>query len=164
MGRSVARGRITGLTLCAVLAVAGGAGPVRAACSDDTVTVEGEFGRARFAVEVADDPEERARGLMFVEEMGRFEGMLFVYDQPQRASFWMRNTLIPLDMLFAVADGTIMRIHPDAVPLDETGIFGGNAIQFVLEINGGMSARLGIEAGAVLQHPAIGPDAARPCP
>ena len=101
---------------------------------------------------------------MFVEQMGQFEGMLFVYETPQRASFWMRNTLIPLDMLFAGADGTITRIHENAIPLDETPIPGGTEVQFVLEINGGLSARLGIEEGAVMQHPAIGADAALPCP
>ena len=135
-----------------------------AECRDDLVNVSGDFGRAGFTVEVADDPEERARGLMFVEEMGRFEGMLFVYERPQRASFWMRNTLIPLDMLFAGADGTVTRIHENAVPLDESPIPGGTDIQFVLEINGGMAARLGIEEGAVMQHPAIGQNAALPCP
>ena len=144
----------------ALTAFASGAG---AACAVDTVTVLGDFGRARFAVDVADDEAERAQGLMYVEEMGRFEGMLFVYEAPRPASFWMRNTLIPLDMLFAQADGTIVTVHPDAVPLDETPIFGGDEIAYVLEINGGMAARLGIAPGDVLQHPAIGPEPAAPC-
>ena len=146
------------------LALALSASPLLARCGPDIVTVEGDFGTVRFTVEVADEPEERSRGLMFVEEMGRFEGMLFIYERPQRASFWMRNTLISLDMLFAGADGTVTRIHRDAVPLDETPIPGGNEVQYVLEINGGMAARLGIEEGAIMQHPAIGPNAALPCP
>lgn len=113
---------------------------------------------------VADTPEERNRGLMFVDEMSMGTGMLFVYDTPSFASFWMRNTLIPLDMLFAGPDGTVTRIHANAVPLDETPIAGGENVQFVLEINGGLAARLGIEEGAILQHPAIPQEtAARPC-
>lgn len=139
------------------------AGFVAAQCSDRAVTVIGDWGQARFAVEVADEPAERAQGLMFVEEMPLMRGMLFVYDQPQRATFWMRNTLIPLDMLFADSTGTIRRLHENAVPLDETTIDGGRDIQFVLEINGGLAARLGIAPGDVLQHPAIGADAAAPC-
>ena len=134
-----------------------------AACSDDRVAVIGDFGKANFTVDVADDPAERNRGLMFVEEMPTLSGMLFVYDQPQRATFWMRNTLIPLDMLFADETGTITRIHQNAIPQDETTIEGGTAVQFVLEINGGLSERLGIAEGDLLQHPAIGPDAAAPC-
>ena len=134
------------------------------ACSDDLVTVIGDFGRAGFTVEVADDPAERSQGLMYREEMGTLEGMLFVYEAPQPASFWMRNTLIPLDMIFADETGVITRVHSDAVPLDETPIDGGDGVRFVLEINGGLARRLGIEAGDMLQSPLIGPDAAVPCP
>jgi uncharacterized membrane protein (UPF0127 family) len=139
-------------------------GAAQAECRDDRVTVFGDFGQASFTVRVADDPAERAQGLMHVEAMATLEGMLFVYEAPQPASFWMENTLIPLDMLFAGADGTITAIHENAVPLDRTPIPGGDTVQFVLEINGGLAARLGIEPGDVLQHPAIGDAAARPCP
>ena len=154
----IGRALIAALAICTPLpAVA------QAACAEDRVTVIGEFGQARFTVDVADDDAERAQGLMNVPEMPTLTGMLFVYEAPRPASFWMRNTLIPLDMLFAGADGTITKVHPRAVPLDETPIFGGEAVQFVLEINGGLAARLGIEAGDVLQHPAIGEGAAAPC-
>ena len=145
-----------------VLVLSAGAGAAQT-CAEDHVTVIGDFGRARFSVAIADDEAERAQGLMNVPEMPTMTGMLFVYEAPRPASFWMRNTLIPLDMLFAGADGTILNVHPRAVPLDETPIFGGDAVQYVLEINGGLAARLGIEAGDVLQHPAIGPEAAAPC-
>jgi uncharacterized protein len=136
---------------------------VAAACSPDRVTVRGDWGQANFAVAVADDPQERSRGLMFVEEMPMLAGMLFVYDTPQRASFWMRNTLIPLDMIFAGPDGTILTVHENAIPLDETAIDGGPGVLFVLEINGGMASRLGIAPGDVLQHPAITENPAAPC-
>lgn len=148
----------------AVVAVAlGWSGAAMAACAPDTATVIGEFGQARFQVEVADEPQERARGLMFVEQMPTLSGMLFIYEGPQRATFWMRNTLIPLDMLFADPTGTITRVHPDAIPGDETTIDGGDGVLAVLEINGGLAARLGIDAGDVIQHPSFGPDAAAPC-
>jgi len=149
-----------GFAAVAMLALAA---PVAAACADDAVTVIGDFGQARFTVTVADDPDERNKGLMFVESMPTLTGMLFVYDAPQPASFWMRNTLIPLDMLFADDTGTILRIHENAVPLDETPIDGGDGVSAVLEINGGLAARLGIAAGDTLQHPSFGPDAASAC-
>nr|WP_181418669.1 DUF192 domain-containing protein [Pseudoroseicyclus aestuarii] len=145
------------------LALMPAASATAAGCRADRVTVSGDWGQARFAVEIADDAEERARGLMYREEMAPLAGMLFVYEAPQPASFWMRNTLIPLDILFADAQGRLITVHDRAVPLDETPIPGGDAVQYVLEINGGMADRLGITPGDVLQHPAIGPDAAAPC-
>jgi uncharacterized membrane protein (UPF0127 family) len=137
--------------------------PVWGLCAEDKVSVVGDWGQATFTVDVADDPQERAQGLMFVEQMATLEGMLFVYEEPQAVSFWMKNTLIPLDMLFAGPTGEILSIHENAVPGDLTPIRGGNGIQMVLEINGGLSARLGITEGDVMQHPSFGPDAILPC-
>lgn len=133
------------------------------ACTERAVSLRGDWGQARFAVEVADDRAERAQGLMNVPAMPLMNGMLFVYERPQRTSFWMRNTLIPLDMIFADEQGVIRTIHPMAVPLDETPIFGGDDIQYVLEINGGLAERLGLQVGDQMQHPAIGEMAAWPC-
>ena len=138
-------------------------GAAYASCSDDRVDLRGDWGQARFTVEVADDVDERSRGLMFRERLAFSAGMLFAYDRPQRVSFWMRNTLIPLDMIFMDAEGRVTRIHENAVPLDETDIPGGDAVQFVLEINGGLATRLGIEVGSELRHPIIGAEAAWPC-
>ncbi len=90
--------------------------------------------------------------------------MLFVYDRPQSVSFWMRNTLIPLDMIFADETGLVRRVHSNAIPLDETPIFGGSQILAVLEINGGLAEQFGISAGTLLQHPAFDQStAAWPC-
>lgn len=133
----------------------------QAACRDDTVELRTPAGSAvRFTVEVADDAAERAQGLMNRPSMPRGAGMLFVYERPQRAVFWMKNTLIPLDMIFADPSGTVTHVHENAIPLDETGIDGGMGVRFVLEINGGLAGRLGIVPGTVLRHPAIAPDGA----
>ena len=141
-----------------------GVGAAQAACSEDTVFLRGDFGTARFSVAVADTAAERSRGLMFVEQMARSQGMLFVYGRERSVAFWMKNTLIPLDMIFADGAGVVQRVHANAVPGDLTGIEGGNNIQYVLEINGGLAEALGISEGAEMQHPAINQDkSAWPC-
>ncbi len=137
--------------------------PVWGLCAEDKVSVIGDWGQATFTVDVADDPQERARGLMFVEQMPTLEGMLFIYEEPQPVSFWMKNTLIPLDMIFVGPLGEVMSLHENAIPGDLTAIPGGDDILAVLEINGGLSARLGIAVGDVLQHPGFGADAILPC-
>jgi len=139
------------------------AATAQADCSDDVVSIRGAFGQVQFAVTVADEPAERAQGLMFVEQMDRFEGMLFVFERPQVTSFWMRNTLIPLDMIFVGADGVVDSIHVNAVPLDETPIYGGDEIRFVLEINGGLADTLGLSEGDQMQHPSITGDVIWAC-
>ena len=135
------------------------------ACAPDAVTLRGPGGVAQFIVEIADDGAERAQGLMNRPSMPRFSGMLFVYERPQTVGFWMRNTLIPLDILFADESGTVRRIHANATPLSEETIPGGDEIQYVLEINGGLAEELGIAPGTTLRHPSIDPSvAAWPCP
>lgn len=151
--------KFTNLLAAALFAASGAS----ASCQDGSVDLRGAFGTASFDVEVADDPRERARGLMYVEELGAAEGMLFVYERAQPAAFWMRNTLIPLDMLFMGDDGTVTHIHENAVPLDETPIPGGDAVRYVLEVPGGTVGRLGIGIGAELRHPLVEPSPAWPC-
>jgi len=140
---------LIGLALALFPALAG------AACAPDTVELRGPSGVARFHVELADDPAEQAKGLMFREKMAASAGMLFVFPKPKHASFWMKNTLIPLDMIFADAAGRVTRVHAMAVPGDETPIDGGEGVAMVLEINGGLAARLGIAPGAELRHPSV---------
>ncbi|MFK7745415.1 MAG: DUF192 domain-containing protein [Roseobacter sp.] len=139
-------------------------GAAAQSCAQDTVYLKGDWGQARFSIEIADDPDERATGLMHRTEMASAAGMLFVYPRPQTMSFWMRNTLIELDLIFVDQRGVVQHIHHRAQPLDETPILGGKGLTHVLEINGGMSARLGIEVGSVLQHPSFSQaEAAWPC-
>jgi len=108
-----------------------------------------------FAIEIADDDAERARGLMFREDLAPDAGMLFDFSEERPVAFWMQNTLIPLDMLFIRADGSIARVHAEAVPMDRTSIPSGEPVRFVLEIPGGRAAELGIAAGDTLDHPRV---------
>jgi uncharacterized protein len=133
-------------------------------CAPDVLDLRDADSTLRFTTEVADTEASRAQGLMHRDAMPRFSGMLFVYPRAGPVAFWMRNTRIPLDMLFFDAAGRLTRIHENAVPFDETAIPGGNDVLFVLEINGGMSRELGIDLGAELRHPAVDPAlAAWPC-
>jgi len=151
MGSVVAKFRLVGGLICV------SAGIASAACSPDVAEVRGMEGASvsRFSVEVADDAGERATGLMNRKSMPSAAGMLFVYETPQHARFWMRNTLIPLDMIFVDPTGMVTAVHENAVPLDETMIDGGAGVLFALEINGGLAGPLGIKPGSVLRHPAV---------
>ncbi|MHA6262094.1 DUF192 domain-containing protein [Arenibacterium sp. CAU 1754] len=140
------------------------AAQVQAQCALDSVQLRGDWGQVRFSVEIADDVEERSRGLMFRRDMPRNAGMLFVYDAPQRANFWMKNTLIPLDMVFVDRSGVVTRVHHDAVPGDLTTIEGGQNVYAVLEINAGLARSYGIGVGSQLRHPVFsGGPAIWPC-
>jgi uncharacterized membrane protein (UPF0127 family) len=106
----------------------------------------------KFEVEVVATPETRAQGLMFRTSLAANAGMLFLYPGEQPVSFWMKNTLIPLDMLFLKADGSIAHIAHNAVPHDETPIDSGAAVQAVLEVKGGTAAALGIKEGDRVEY------------
>ena len=159
-----ATGRVRSALCGLALVLWAGAG-AQAACAPESVDLRTPSGSVlRFTIELADTPAERAKGLMFRESLPRSAGMLFLFERPQVASFWMRNTLIPLDMIFVGADGTVTHVHSEAVPGDLTPIRGGDGIQSVLEINGGLARRLGIVPGSVLRHPALDQaTAAWPC-
>jgi uncharacterized membrane protein (UPF0127 family) len=102
----------------------------------------------RFTVEVARTEAEQAQGLMNRQTLAPDRGMVFPYDPPRQASFWMKNTLIPLDIIFIRADGTIARIEANTVPLSLDPIASGEPISTVLELAGGRAAELGITPGA----------------
>lgn len=133
-------------------------------CREDAVIFRSDAGMARFRVEVADDKAERAQGLMNRETLSKSAGMLFVYPNPQQVGFWMKNTLIPLDMIFLDKTGTVKKVHSNAKPHDETPIMGGSGILAVLEINGGLARKIGISEGWQMRHPSFDRDtAAWPC-
>lgn len=133
-------------------------------CSPNSVDLRGDWGQAHFTVEIADDADEQARGLMFRERLAASTGMLFVYNEPYHAVFWMKNVPIPLDLIFMDQSGVVKRIAHNARPFDESRIDGGENIQMILEINGGMANALGITPGSTLRHPAFDSSiAAWPC-
>ncbi|MBC7164955.1 MAG: DUF192 domain-containing protein [Roseovarius sp.] len=153
--------RLIGAVLLAAMAGAAVAGT----CREDVVHLRGPGGgEAVFRVEVADTQEARAHGLMNRESLPASAGMLFVYPRPRSVGFWMKDTLIPLDMIFMDRTGTVQKIGHEAQPHDERPVMGGDGIQTVLEINGGMARRIGISEGWEMRHPAVDQEvAAWPC-
>ncbi len=136
----------------------------RSECSLGEFELRGDWGAASFSVEVADTQELRAEGLMFRESLAPSAGMLFVYESPRRATFWMKNTRIPLDILFFDETGTLTTLHRNAVPFDTSTIDGGSGVAAALEVNAGMADLLGIGQGTVARHPLIDQsEAAWPC-
>jgi uncharacterized protein len=115
------------------------------------VVVQTEGRPVPFRVEVATTPEEHARGLMYRSHLDADAGMLFVFDQPQVQRFWMKNTLIPLDMIFIGADKHIAGVVQNAAPETETERMVPARSQYVLEIGGGLASRLGIHTGQLVE-------------
>lgn len=121
-----------------------------------SLTIETSDGTTHtFEVELALTPAEQAQGLMFRTELADNAGMLFVFPEPRRASFWMRNTLIPLDMLFVRENGRIANIL-EMVPMEnDLPRRSIGKVRAVLELAGGRSEALGIKAGDLVRHPAF---------
>ena len=112
------------------------------------LTITRANGKAhRFTVEVARTPEEQSHGLMDRQSLAPDRGMIFPYAPAQPVAFWMKNTYIPLDMIFVSPGGRILRIEPNTVPLSLEPVGSGDAVEAVLEIAGGRSAELRIAAG-----------------
>ncbi|WP_295045590.1 DUF192 domain-containing protein [uncultured Paracoccus sp.] len=139
-------------------------------CAPDQAIFQTGSGPVAVQVELADDDAERARGLMFRRTLPKGHGMLFVYGSPRPVSFWMRNTYIPLDLVFLDQSGVIRHIHRNARPLDETPIPGAAPgdpdphRQMILEIGGGEARRLGLAVGQAMAHPRLHQDLAElPC-
>jgi uncharacterized membrane protein (UPF0127 family) len=112
-----------------------------------TIEIATKGGTRTFAVELAVNDQERARGLMYRKELPEGRGMLFDFKEEQDVGFWMKNTYIPLDMIFIRADGTIRRIAANTEPLSERTVPSGGPVRYVLEVIGGTARKLGIEPG-----------------
>jgi hypothetical protein len=113
------------------------------------LTIRSKSGVHRFTVEVAATPEQQERGMMFRKSLAGDRGMIFPYDPPQNVSFWMQNTLIPLDIIFIRADGAIARITK-AKALDVTPLPAGEPIAAVLEIRANRADEMGIKEGDIV--------------
>jgi uncharacterized protein len=123
--------------------------PASTAGLDQTIVTitTAEGASHQFTAEIARTQKEQARGLMYREELAPDRGMIFLYEPPQSASFWMKNTYIPLDMIFIRPDGTIANIAENTVPLQLEPYLSLEPVSAVFEIAGGRSAELGIKAG-----------------
>lgn len=116
------------------------------------LSIDTARGPAYFRVEVASSRQEHETGLMFRKAMAANAGMLFDFHRPSAVSFWMKNTILPLDLLFIRSDGTISTITANAVPYSTTPIPSAEPIRAVLEINAGRAQALGIEPGDRVHH------------
>lgn len=123
------------------------------AADQNTVEIVGKRGVHVFAVELVANDADRARGLMFRKELPEGRGMLFDFQREQEVSMWMRNTLIPLDMIFINGDGRIRRIAENTEPMSERTIPSGGPVRGVLEVIGGTARKLGIAPGDKVAHP-----------
>ncbi|NSX90919.1 DUF192 domain-containing protein [Agrobacterium tumefaciens] len=125
--------------------------------SSEPLTIETASGKTHdFVAELALDNAQREQGLMFRKSMPPENGMLFDFGEARDVAMWMRNTLIPLDMLFIARDGRITHIHENAVPHSEAIISSRGPVKFVLELNGGTAKRYGIKPGDMVRSAQIG--------
>ena len=122
----------------------------------DEIAIETAAGeRHVFEVEMASSPDQRAQGLMFRQSMDPMAGMLFIYERPEQRAMWMKNTIIPLDMLFIDEGGVIVRIQQRTVPYSLQAIYSGQPVTAVLELNAGTTSRLSIKPGDRVFHAAF---------
>ena len=126
------------------------------AASTGALVLKTESGEHSYSVEVADTDGEREVGLMFRRTLPEMSGMLFLYDPPQPIAMWMRNTYIPLDMIFVSADGLVHRIEANTEPHSTDLIPSGGAVAGVLELNAGQAAKIGLKRGDRVIYPGVG--------
>jgi uncharacterized membrane protein (UPF0127 family) len=143
--RSSRKRDLTPFLLAAWLALAPAAGCSRA--EGPQVIVHGAGGDVAVAVELALTKEAQTRGLMWRKEMAEDAGMLFVFDEDAPRSFWMRNTVLPLDILYIRSDGVIDSIAANTRPYSEDSIPSKGPAKYVLEVNAGWSQRHGVKPG-----------------
>jgi uncharacterized membrane protein (UPF0127 family) len=156
----LAAGAVLALTACSLPGNAGDQPPTNAACNPGSQLGQSEAGLDQitlcvtskgkthsFSVEIAKTPAQQSRGMMFRTSMADDTGMLFPYSAPQFLSFWMKNTYIPLDIIFIRQDGSIENIAANTEPYSLESVTSTGPAIAVLEIRGGLSAELGIERG-----------------
>lgn len=124
-----------------------------AAVDKGTLEIVTKTGVHVFSVEVVANDSDRAKGLMFRKELPEGQGMLFDFQRDQEIAMWMKNTYIPLDMIFITANGRILRIAENTEPLSERIIPSGGPVRGVLEVIGGTARKLGIAPGDRVAHP-----------
>ena len=147
------------LLLTAVLWLAIPSAPAAAPVTwqHDALDIETNSGKHHFTIELALSPAQQMQGLMYRQSLAADAGMLFLYDQDQEILMWMKNTLLPLDMVFITADGHVARVAERTVPQSLATISSGGPVRAVLEINAGTAARLHIAPGDKVDYKAFGP-------
>jgi uncharacterized protein len=151
-GLGGALSRRAALTGAGVIALLGAARADLATFSKSKLVIETARGKFPFDIELAVTPPQMAQGLMFRRALAADAGMLFDYGNPQPIAMWMKNTLIPLDMVFIAKDGKVVDFHERAVPLSLDTIESKVLARAVLEVNAGTVARLGIQIGDTIHH------------
>jgi len=151
---------LTGILLSTLTALASGVAHSEnvldlASFPRSKLTIESSQGSQAFDVWIADDEDRQRQGLMYVRDLPASQGMLFVNPQPRPSSFWMKNTYIPLDMLFIDARGKIIAIFADRKPLSLTPVGPSAPVLAILELRGGEAAARGIRKGDRVIHPAF---------
>lgn len=157
--RTLIKGFLLGcIPVLAALALAGGeprGAHVGRGANSSILVIETATAWHEFSVEIARSPVDQARGLMFRRRLRTDSGMLFIYSRDQQITMWMKNTVIPLDMLFIARDGRIVNIAERAIPMSLRSIPSSGPVRAVLEVNGGTASRLKIFAGDKVVHPAF---------
>jgi uncharacterized protein len=125
-----------------------------------TLVLETSSGAHSFNIEVATTDQERALGLMFRRSLLADSGMLFTYDHAQPAFMWMKNTIIPLDMIFIDAEARVHRIESNTEPFSPTPISSDGDVLAVLELNAGKAGEIGLKTGDKVVYPGLGKEAA----
>jgi uncharacterized membrane protein (UPF0127 family) len=123
----------------------------------ESLSISTQTGDHAFSVEIAASPEARERGLMYRRFMPADRGMLFEFERDAPVAFWMKNTYIPLDLVFIARNGKVTRIVDRAEPFSETTIPSGGPCAAVLELNGGVAAQIGLRTGDAVRHPFFTP-------
>lgn len=129
--------------------------PVFAAPETTTVTIKTPHGDVVLQAEIADTPQERARGLMFRDDFGPGDAMLFIFDKERMASFWMKNTPQSLDILYFDSDGVWINSHHRTIPYSVETLPSARPAFYVLEIAAGEAEKLGLGAGAMMKLPLV---------
>ena len=144
--------RSAGISVPIALVAACVLGLSAAGCGSDEGRVRLKVGGEAFDVELATTPEQRRRGLMFREQLGEREGMLFVFEEERTVSFWMRDTPLPLSIAFIDARGVIVHVA-DMVPYSEAPVPSRYPVRYALEVNRGALERAGVEVGDLVELP-----------
>ena len=147
---------LLGLTVCAACAASRSESPLFPNLQLTDLQVITASGRHQFKVWIADDEESRARGLMFVKSLPANHGMLFLFERPRFASFWMKDTVLALDIVFIDREGVVVNVAHDAEPFSLATIESDAPVKGALELVAGTAKKIGLTAGARILHPAFG--------